>query len=229
MKMIIVSKGSHVFCLASPALRLLSVSAGYPGRPVLDRLTADIPRGAVTALVGANGSGKSTLLGVLAGTIRPSSGRVERAHGRRPAFVVQRSAADDRLPLTVRDAVTMGRWALRGAWRPLTRADRRAVDAHLDALDLTDLAGLRLGDLSGGQRQRTLLAQALAQESDLLLLDEPAAALDTASSTALEAALTAATARGTTIVHATHDPAAAARAPHRLLLTHAHLTPDPKS
>jgi zinc/manganese transport system ATP-binding protein len=112
----------------------------------------------------------------------------------------------------------MGRWAHRGPWRRLTRADREIVRACLERMELTALATRRLDTLSGGQRQRMLLAQALAQESDLLLLDEPAAGLDEASATEISLALAQISAAGVTVVQATHDLDEAGRADHCLLL-----------
>ncbi|MDT0308619.1 zinc ABC transporter ATP-binding protein AztA [Streptomyces sp. DSM 44917] len=204
---------------AEITVRDLRAGYGRHSPPALGGLTARVPRGALTALVGPNGSGKSTLLGVLAGVIRPASGTVERRPGAgRPAFVVQRSAASDALPLTVREAVAMGRWARRGPWRPLTRRDRAAVDACLERLGIRELAGRQLGAVSGGQRQRALVAQGLAQESGLLLLDEPAAGLDRPAQDRIRAVLAESTAAGTTVVQATHDLDEALAADHCLLL-----------
>jgi zinc/manganese transport system ATP-binding protein len=171
----------------------------------------------VTAVLGPNGAGKSTLLDVLAGVLAPSSGGVERIVGR-PAYVVQRSAAPDTLPISVRATVAMGRWASRGPWRRLTARDRAVVEDCMCRLGVQDLADRPLGRLSGGQRQRVLVAQGLAQASDLLLLDEPAAGLDPQARGYIDEVLARAAADGVTVVTVTHDPAAAARADHCLLL-----------
>ncbi|MFB9961116.1 zinc ABC transporter ATP-binding protein AztA [Sinosporangium siamense] len=197
---------------------LRGLVAGYARRTVLHGLTARVPRARTTAVVGPNGAGKSTLLSVLAGVVRPAAGSVERSSARRPGLVVQRSAVSDALPMTVREAVAMGRWAHRSPWRRLTWQDWAVVDARLADLGIADLAGRQLGALSGGQRRRALVAQGLAQEPDLLLLDEPAAGLDAAALQRIADALEAAVARGTTVVQATHDIAAARRAEHCLLL-----------
>lgn len=199
-------------------VRLTELCAGYPGRPVLRQLTCEIPALAVTALVGPNGSGKSTLLGVLAGVIRPTSGDLHRDGERPPAFVPQRGAVADALPLTVRQTVEMGRWAERGPWRRLNRRDRLIVDSALDRLGIADLAPRQLGELSGGQRQRALVAQGLAQQSDLLLLDEPTTGLDPEARQRITALLTDLVADGVTVVHATHDLEAARSAEACLLL-----------
>lgn len=171
-----------------------------------------------TALVGPNGSGKSTLLGVLAGVIRPITGVLEHAGGRPPAFVPQRGAVGDALPLTVRQTVEMGRWGERGPWRRLRRQDRAAVDSALERVGIAGLASRQLGELSGGQRQRTLIAQGLAQESDLLLLDEPTTGLDPEARERMATLLTELVADGVTVVHATHDLDAARSADACLLL-----------
>ncbi|GAA1659427.1 zinc ABC transporter ATP-binding protein AztA [Glycomyces endophyticus] len=203
----------------SAAIELDGVGARHGVVAVLHEVTVSIPRHRVTAVTGANGSGKSTLLGVLAGTHPPSSGTLRRSHSGRPAFVVQRSEVADALPITVRQTVAMGRWAHRGAWRRLTREDRSIVDRCMDRLGVADLAARRLGALSGGQRQRVLLAQGLAQQADLLLLDEPATGLDAESRARIAAVLAEERDRGTTVVHATHDPEDAAGADHRIVLT----------
>ncbi|GAA2069047.1 zinc ABC transporter ATP-binding protein AztA [Streptomyces albiaxialis] len=197
---------------------LRDVTAGYPRRTVLRQLTASVPQSATTAVVGPNGSGKSTLLGVLAGVRPLTSGTVARGHASPPCLVVQRSAVSDTLPLTVRETVTMGRWAHRGPWRRLDRRDRAVVDESMDRLGIRDLADRQLGELSGGQRQRALVAQGLAQEADLFLLDEPTTGLDLAARDAIAAVLGAVTAEGVTVVQATHDLDAALVADHCLLL-----------
>ncbi|TXS12518.1 MULTISPECIES: zinc ABC transporter ATP-binding protein AztA [unclassified Streptomyces] len=197
--------------------------AGYPGRPVLHELSASIPALATTALVGPNGSGKSTLLGVMAGVIEPTSGHVRHGGSRPPAFVPQRGAVGDTLPLTVRQTVEMGRWGERGLWRRLTRRDHATVDAALDRLGIGDLAARQLGELSGGQRQRALIAQGLAQESDLLLLDEPTTGLDPEARVRITTVLADLVTDGVTVVHATHDLEAARSADACLLLRDGHL------
>ncbi|MDA0563911.1 metal ABC transporter ATP-binding protein [Streptomonospora sp. S1-112] len=210
----------------STAVDLRGVSAAYGSVPVLHEVRAAIPAGRVTALVGPNGSGKSTLLGVVAGVHTPSSGTVERFHTGRPALVVQHSAVPDTLPVTVADTVAMGRWAHRGPWRRLTAEDRAIVAECMARLGIADLARRRLGSLSGGQRQRALLAQGLAQRSDLLLLDEPSTGLDAAAQQAVLDTVAALRDKGVTVVHATHDPAVARGADHVLRLERGRLTAD---
>ncbi|MBD0838026.1 MULTISPECIES: zinc ABC transporter ATP-binding protein AztA [unclassified Streptomyces] len=199
-------------------IRFSGLCAGYPGRPVLHQVSAEIAELTTTVLIGPNGSGKSTLLGVLAGVIKPTSGDLLRTGDRAPAFVPQRGAVGDTLPLTVRQTVEMGRWGERGPWRRLTARDHATVDATLDRLGIGDLASRQLGELSGGQRQRALIAQGLAQESDLLLLDEPTTGLDPEARERIGALLTALVADGVTVVQATHDLEVARAADACLLL-----------
>ncbi|OZM77562.1 ABC transporter [Pseudonocardia sp. MH-G8] len=199
------------------AIRVRDLVAGH-GDPALHGIRTAIPRAVITAVLGPNGAGKSTLLDVLAGVLTPVAGVVERLGNARPAYVVQRSTAPETLPITARATVTMGRWATRGPWRRLTARDRGVVADCLERLGVTDLADRPLGALSGGQRQRVLVAQGLAQESDLLLLDEPAAGLDAQARVRIDEALRQAAADGVTVVRVTHDPDVAAGADHCLLL-----------
>ncbi|MFD6414490.1 zinc ABC transporter ATP-binding protein AztA, partial [Nocardia asteroides] len=180
----------------------------------------------MTALVGPNGSGKSTLLGVLAGVITATSGRLHYAEGSPPAFVPQRGAVGDTLPLTARQTVEMGRWGERGLWRRPTRRDRAAVDSAMERLGVAGLGARQLGELSGGQRQRVLIAQGLAQQSDLLLLDEPTTGLDPEARERITTLLRDLVGDGTTVVQATHDLGAARAADACLLLSDGRLVAD---
>ena len=132
------------------AARLDDVTARHDGTEALSGVSLVVRSGRLTVLVGPNGSGKSTLLSVLAGTHDDVTGSVARPRGRTAtAIVVQRSAVTDRLPITVRETVEMGRWAERGAWRPLRRADRVVVAESLEALDVGHLARRPLADPAG--------------------------------------------------------------------------------
>jgi len=197
---------------AIPApITLRQIRVTHGATVALDGVSATIPAGRVTALAGANGSGKSTLLGVLAG-IQPWQGGERQAAAGRIALVVQRSAAPDTLPLTVLETVSMGRWAHRGLWRPLSGADRDIIATSIEALGLTGLERRSLGELSGGQRQRALVAQGLAQRAEVLLLDEPAAGLDGDALLLIDRAIRAEADRGVAVVCATHDPEVIRRA-----------------
>ena len=158
----------------------------------------------MTSVVGSNGCGKSTLLSLIAGVLRPDVGHIA-AGTANIGFAVQRSTVTDSFPITVAEAVMMGRWRQLGLLRRPTSVDRAVVEQWLAELGLTDLRARTLGELSGGQRQRVLLAQALTQEAPLLLLDEPTTGLDTATTDLLLHRLQQLSEAGTTIIAASHD------------------------
>jgi manganese transport system ATP-binding protein len=188
---------------------------------VLEAATFSIPSGAVTALIGPNGAGKSTLLNALAGLLAPRHGRLDvPAQARRGgvAYVLQATHVSPHLPLTVRETVTMGRYATAGPLRRLGADDRAAVDRAMAALAITDLARRPLHELSGGQRQRAFVAQGLAQEAAVLLLDEPITGLDLVSRQHILDAIAEERAAGHAVVVSTHDLGDAAQADHLLLL-----------
>jgi ABC-type Mn2+/Zn2+ transport system ATPase subunit len=210
-----------------PAVSLRNVVARRGGTPVLTVDRLDLDAGTVAAVVGPNGSGKSTLLHVISGLL-PVQGEV-RVLGARPAdvrrrvaYVLQATAVDPYLPVTVREVVAMGRYPLGRRLGRLgsaaRRADRRAVDAAIERLELGELTRRYLGELSGGPRQRVLVAQGLAQEGEVLLLDEPVSGLDVASAERISAIVAEERAAGRAVVVATHDLAEAAAADHAVLL-----------
>jgi manganese/zinc/iron transport system ATP- binding protein len=195
------------------ALECVDVSVRYPGadRPAVHDVSLRVPQGSRVALVGANGAGKSTLLKAAAGLL-PITGGVIRVHGSPPggcchrvAFLAQRSDLDWRFPMTVRRLVLTGRYVHIGWFRRPGPDDYAIVDRMLDLLHIRDLAEHRIGELSGGQQQRTLLARALAQEADMLLLDEPMNGVDAATRQIVRDISRTLTQQGKTIIVATHD------------------------
>lgn len=197
----------------------------YSGTLALDGVDVDLHAGALTVIVGPNGAGKSTLLEVLAGAREPSTGTVEVAQRTR-AFVPQRAAVSPHLPLTVRDVVSVGAWGRTGPLRRLTAAHRAAIDGAMQRLDIAPLARHPFSSLSGGQRQRALLAQGLAREADILLLDEPTTGLDAASAQLNRAAIAHEVARGATVVCVSHDDRLIADADHLIRLDGGRVRPD---
>ncbi len=211
-----------------PAVSLRNVVARRGGRPVLTVDRLDLDAATIAAVVGPNGSGKSTLLHVVAGLLPGVEGEV-RVLGadpadvrRRVAYVLQATAVAQYLPVTVREVVGMGRYPLtrrRARLGPAARrADRAAVDAAVERLELGGLTRRYLGELSGGQRQRVLVAQGLAQEGEVLLLDEPVSGLDVASAERISTIVAEERAAGHTVVVATHDLAEASMADTVVLL-----------
>jgi iron complex transport system ATP-binding protein len=196
-------------------LHAREIRADYGAGEVLRGVDLDAGAGEVVALVGPNGAGKSTLLRVFAGLLRPSSGRVSidgldvfsldrGAVARRVAVVPQ--VFETLFPFTVREVVALGRTSRLGPLGRLGTIDIRAVTRALEELGSLDLADRRIDRISGGERQRAVLAMALAQEADVLLLDEPTAHLDPAHQRAtLEHVARLARERGLTVVAVLHD------------------------
>ena len=202
-------------------LRAAHLTLGYGDRTVVTDLTLAVPDQAVTVLVGANGSGKSTLLRGLARLLRPASGAVlldghdlHRLPTKQVARTVGLLPQSPSVPdgVTAVDLVALGRQPHLGLLQRWSVADERAV---ADAMTLTDtlaLADRPVDELSGGQRQRVWLAMALAQETELLLLDEPTTYLDLAHQVeVLDLLLDLNRARRTTVVMVLHDLGLAAR------------------
>ncbi|GEB46366.1 ABC transporter ATP-binding protein [Microbacterium testaceum] len=186
------------------ALRARGLRVEFPGTVALDRVDLDLPPAALTVIVGPNGAGKSTLLEVLAGARPPSSGTIETGD-RSIAFVPQRAAVAEHLPLTVRDVVTVGAWGRVGPFRRLGRTHREAIDQAMRRLDVAHLSRRPFSSLSGGQRQRALLAQGLARRADILLLDEPTTGLDAESAELNRSAIDDEIGRGATVACVSHD------------------------
>lgn len=187
------------------------VSATYGERVALGPSTFEVPRQTLGAVIGPNGSGKSTLLNLIAGLMPPATGSIEvlgtqpAAARERIAYVLQATSISRTLPISVREVVTMGRYASTGMTHRLGRADREAVDHALERVHLSDVAIESFHELSGGQRQRVLVAQGLAQDHELLLLDEPLIGVDLGSSASIEASLSEDVGRGKTVIVTTHD------------------------
>jgi ABC-type Mn2+/Zn2+ transport system ATPase subunit len=198
---------------AAEAARLVvrGLSARYRDRPALDDVDLTAGPGEQLGVIGPNGAGKSTLLKCIVGLVRPVRGHVEvegraaaRARGR-VAYLPQRAQIDWEHPAQVRDVVAMGRYPHRGPVGRLRRSDHEAVEAALDRVGMTDLARVRIAELSGGQQQRTFLARAFAQQATVLLLDEPYAGLDAATTRIIDRELTRAAAGGAAVVVVNHD------------------------
>ncbi len=205
--------------MSEPVVHLASVAAGYRGaggeRRVLTGVDLELQRGEMAALLGANGSGKTTLLGVISGTIRPTAGSVElfgrpiatwsRAEVARSVAVSPQSLE---LPagFRVSEVVAMGRTPHPGSWFGWEPDDLRAVADALRDADAESLADRPVTELSAGERQRVLIALALAQEPELLLMDEPTTHLDVAHAAALLSSLSRLQrVRGVTVVVVVHD------------------------
>lgn len=186
------------------AIRIAGLHVRYDDHLALRDLDLSVPAGSSVAVIGPNGSGKSTLLGAIAGTVAPHRGTVE-VPGGAPAYVLQSTEVDRSLPITVRDTVSIARYPGLGLLRRFGADDRAAVDRSLDRLGIGDLAGRQIHELSGGQRQRVLVAQGLAQDADVLLLDEPLSGLDVSSQKQILQVIDDEVGSGRTVVMTTHD------------------------
>ena len=193
-------------------VEIRNLTAGYPGNPVLQNISLSLPAGKVTVLAGPNGCGKSTLLKAVAG-ILPSAGEIllegasldplsSRERARKLAFLPQSRSVPE---ITVRRLVLHGRFPYLRYPRQYRRADYEAADAALDTLDIAHLSDRELRSLSGGQRQKVYIAMALAQDTPVVLLDEPTAFLDIAHQLQLMKLAKDLAARGKTVVLVLHD------------------------
>jgi len=202
-------------------LQAKDLTLKYDQRCVVDGLSVRIPEGRVTMIVGANACGKSTLLRGLSRLLKPARGAVTldgkdihsrpaRELARALGLLPQHPSAPD--GITVRDLVGRGRYPHQGFFRSWSDKDDAAVQRALEATGTLELAGRDMDELSGGQRQRAWIAMALAQETDVLLLDEPTTYLDLAHQVeVLDLVTDLNRTRGTTVAIVLHDLNLAAR------------------
>ncbi len=195
---------------AAPTVEAIDLTVRYPGHVALDHVSFRLQQGERWAVVGPNGAGKSTLLKAIVGVIPASEGEV-RVAGHRPgghicvAYVPQRSLVDWSFPVTAADVVMMGRAAKIGWLRGPGQRDHALVEHCLRLVGLEHLADRQIGELSGGQQQRMFLARAVAQEAEVVLMDEPMSGLDMPSREAIFGILDALRSQKVTVVVATHD------------------------
>ena len=171
-----------------------NLSYSYGPKPTLERVDLELQPGTLTALVGPNGAGKSTLLHLLHGRLQPSGGTFE--CGGSIGLMPQRAAIDWTFPITVRDMVRLGQ---------TKRLGTTTAETLLERVGIEEMRGRRLNQLSGGQQQRVLLARALMQQSDVLLLDEPCSAIDPPSREHLLGVMRQQASSGQTLLVSSHD------------------------
>lgn len=197
---------------SKPLLTAQNLRVNYGEVQALTGASLTLKSGEICGLVGVNGSGKSTLFKAIMGVV-PASGQVTLA-GLPPAtarrqglvsYVPQKEEIDFSFPLSVRDLVSQGRYGKLGITRRLGAKDRQAVDQALERVGLSDLADRQIGQLSGGQRKRAFVARGLAQEAQLILLDEPFAGVDKTSENMLIALFKELRDAGAGILISTHD------------------------
>lgn len=187
----------------SASIRAEDAAVGYGGRSVLSDVSFRAEPGTSICVLGPNGGGKTTLFRALIGQLAPLRGRVW-VDGR-PSYVAQSDHARLDFPVTALDVALMGTLATGRWWLPPRPADRDRARHALGRVGLEARAGVRFGELSGGQRRRVLLARAIVQEAQVLLLDEPLAGVDPASAETIAAVFAELRAEGRTLVVASHD------------------------
>jgi manganese/iron transport system ATP-binding protein len=206
-----------------PILDVHKLSVRYNGRLALENVSFHLHAGELVAVVGPNGAGKSTLFKVVAGVLQPASGEVT-VYGSVPhghvciAYIPQRSQVDWSFPVNVADVVMMGRIAKLGPLGWPRKRDWNFVHQALETVELGDLAKRQIGELSGGQQQRMFIARALAQEAELMLMDEPLSGLDLPSQESLLSLLDTLQKQNVTVMVATHDLEQAAQYFDRIML-----------
>jgi len=190
-----------------PPIRLERLTLRHGTREVIRGLTCTFTPGSLTALTGENGAGKTTLLRALAGLHAPSSGTIDLG-GLKPsdiALLPQGSQLDRSFPIACRDVVALGLSGRMGPFRGIGQFQLKQAEQALDSVGLHDLGGRAIGALSAGQFQRVLFARLMLQDAPVLLLDEPFAAIDTATARDLLGILHRWHKQGRTIVTVLHD------------------------
>lgn len=194
------------------------------GTVVVGPSSFTIPVASTVAIIGPNGSGKSSILHAITGLLEIDQGQL-RVLGKKPedalsdvAYVLQHMPITPGIPMTVRELVRMGRFTTRGPLGRIRPNDRQRVLLAMEQLDIVDLAGRSIHQLSGGQRQRVFVAQALAQDHSVLLLDEPLTGLDVPSAKVIDRIIHDEPEQGCTVLYTTHDLEEARSADYVLLM-----------
>ena len=190
---------------------IYGLTVTYNNRPILYNINCEIPKGKMIGLIGPNGGGKSTFIKCIMGLIKIDDGSISifgnsvKKSIMRISYVPQRESVDWDFPINVYDVVMMGRYGYMGIGRRPKQQDHIIVKASLKRVNLLSLQKRQISQLSGGQQQRVFLARALAQNSDLYLMDEPFAGIDVATESAIIAVLQELKNKGKTILIVHHD------------------------
>lgn len=193
--------------MSTPIITLEHVSLGWRDKTALRDISGQFLQGGLYALVGPNGAGKSTLLKGLMGEITPLQGRIHRQLNARTdvAFLPQQADIDRSFPITVYDLVAMGAWARIGPFKGVHAAEHKRIKSALRAVGIGDFAARSIHTLSGGQFQRALFARLLLQEANVILLDEPFAAVDADTTADLLQLVLEWHAQGRTVIAVLHE------------------------
>jgi ABC-type Mn2+/Zn2+ transport system ATPase subunit len=204
-----------------------NLDVGYQGEVVVPQVNFELTCGESLALVGVNGSGKTTLLKTIVGLLPPILGEINvlgNPPGKNPhqlAYLSQFHDSGFILPLRVKDVVQMGRFTDKGLFGRMTRQDEEIIDISMQRMGIEELRDVPLRLLSGGQQQRVYMAQVLARQADLIVLDEPTSSLDAAGRDLFSKIMNEERQRGAMMVVATHDIQLASECNQAMLLAHA--------
>lgn len=212
----------------TPILGINDLTVRFDGSIALDEISFELQKAERLAVVGPNGAGKSTLFKVIAGVLTPTEGQVH-VYGSEPdghiciAYVPQRSQVDWSFPVNVADTVMMGRVGKMGLFRQPRAQDWDIVHQSLEVVKMSHLAKRQISQLSGGQQQRMFIARALAQEAELMLMDEPLTGLDISSQEDIFIIMGKLQQRAVTVLVAMHDLKLAAKRFDRVMLLNHHI------
>ncbi|TAK08985.1 MAG: metal ABC transporter ATP-binding protein [Candidatus Manganitrophaceae bacterium] len=209
-------RSDAIVAAVHPIIHFAHATFAFANRVALEEITLDIKEGEFAGIIGPNGSGKTTFLKAILGLVHPVSGSVQIfdcechalrcEHRARIGYLPQKEMIDPHYPITAWEVVMMGRYAAIGLFRRPSKADREIVLESLQAVGVAPLKELPFGSLSGGQQQRVLIARALAQRPQILLLDEPTTGIDaTAQHHLIDLIRRLHQDYGLTIVFVTHD------------------------
>jgi ABC-type Mn2+/Zn2+ transport system ATPase subunit len=205
-------------------IRARGLNIGYKREVVVPDINFELKKGQAMALIGTNGSGKSTLLKTIVGLLDAMGGELSvfgmppGNNHRRIAYLGQFHSSAFVLPIRAIDVVRMGRYPLHGLWQRMTKPDEEIVRNAMKIMGIENLAGSSLRSLSGGQQQRVYLAQTLAHQADLLVMDEPTTGLDAGGRELYLRAINDELCRGASVIMATHDIQEEAALCHQVML-----------
>ena len=196
-----------------PAFNLQEVSVNYGELTALSNVSLSVPKAQVTAVIGVNGSGKSTLFKTLMGLVYPTAGTVKvfgasvakARKGGLIGYLPQSEEVDWNFPISVAEVIMTGRYGRLGSSRRAKELDKKAVADAMARLEITELADRQISELSGGQKKRVFFARIIAQEAELVLLDEPFTGVDLRSEQQIQTVITELATEGKTVFLSSHN------------------------
>ena len=188
-------------------INIVNLCVNYKDSLALDNISTEIKQGQLVAIIGANGAGKSTLLKAIMGQLTPSAGAIELGSltPKDIAYLPQSHKIDRKFPITVKDFISAGSWQRIGFWKKFNASENLRLKQALNKVNLQGFEKRQISALSGGQFQRMLFARMLMQDADILLLDEPFAAIDTQTTMDLMQVINDCQQQGKTIITVIHD------------------------